>query len=102
MAILNTGSRGANLLAIELDETTTGDVTDSHVRWNRPKGNSRLASPLLAGNRIYMITDTGVANCVDADTGEEVWKDRVGGTHVASPIFDMSALPGCNLVKNSS
>lgn len=85
-AILNTGSRGANLMAVELNKTTTGDVTDSHVKWNRTKGNSRLASPLLVGERIYMITDTGVANCVDANSGEEVWKGRVGGTHVASPL----------------
>ena len=73
-------------MAVDLDKTTKGDVTESHVRWNRPKGNSRLASPLLIDNRIFMITDTGVANCVDADTGEEIWKDRVGGTHVSSPI----------------
>ena len=85
-AILNTGSRGANLMAVELNETTKGDVTDSHIKWNRDKANSRLAAPLLIEDRIYMITDTGVANCVDADTGKEVWKDRVGGTHVASPI----------------
>ena len=85
-AILNTGSRGANLMAVELNETTKGDVTETHVKWNREKGNSRLAAPLLIENRIYMITDTGVANCVDADTGEEIWKDRIGGTHVASPI----------------
>lgn len=86
MAILNTGSRGANLLAVELNDTTKGDVTETHVKWNRPKGNSRLAAPLLVENRIYMITDTGVANCVDADSGKEIWKGRIGGTHVTSPI----------------
>lgn len=85
-AILNTGSRGANLLAVRLDKSTTGDVTDSHVDWNRTKGNSRLASPLLIDNRVYMITDSGVAICVDASNGEEVWKGRVGGTHVTSPV----------------
>ena len=85
-AIVNTGSRGANLLAIKLDDTTKGDITDSHVSWRREKGNSRLASPLLIGDRVYMVTDTGVVACVNAETGEEVWKDRLGGTHVASPI----------------
>jgi outer membrane protein assembly factor BamB len=24
--------------------------------------------------------------CLDARSGDEVWKDRIGGTHVASPI----------------
>lgn len=86
LAILNTGSRGANLIAVELNESTKGDVTETHVAWDRPKGNSRLAAPLLLNDRVYMITDTGVANCVDANTGEEIWKGRVGGTHVASPI----------------
>ncbi len=85
-AIVNTGSSRANLKAIELDETTVGDITETHVKWDREKGNSRLAAPLLIGNRVFMITDKGVANCVDADTGEEIWKDRVGGTHVASPL----------------
>ena len=95
-AILNTGSRGANLMAVELNETTKGDVTESHVKWNRDKANSRLAAPLLVENRIYMITDTGVANCVDAETGDEVWKDRVGGTHVASPIFANGLIYFCS------
>ena len=85
-AIVNTGSSQANLKAIRLDETTTGDITDTHIEWDREKGNSRLAAPLLIGNRVFMITDKGVANCVDADTSEEIWKDRVGGTHVASPV----------------
>lgn len=85
-AIVNTGSSRANLKAIELNETTTGDITETHIKWDREKGNSRLAAPLLIGNRVFMITDKGVANCVDADTGEEIWKDRVGGTHVASPV----------------
>ena len=83
-------------MAVELNETTKGDVTESHVKWNRDKANSRLAAPLLVENRIYMITDTGVANCVDAETGDEVWKDRVGGTHVASPIFANGLIYFCS------
>lgn len=86
LAIVNTGSRKAQLRAIRLDNTTTGDVTESHEVWRREKGNSRLAAPILVGSRIYMVSDTGVATCVNADNGEEVWKGRLGGTHVASPI----------------
>ena len=85
-AIINTGSRGANLISVTLSESTQGDVTESHVKWNREKGNSRLATPLLVDNRVYMINDTGAATCVSADTGEVIWQGRVGGTHVASPM----------------
>ncbi len=86
IAILHSGSGGRNLFGIQVNESTTGDVTESHVRWNRTQGNSKLAAPILVGGRVYMITDKGVASCVAADTGEEIWKDRVGGTHVSSPI----------------
>jgi len=86
MAILNTGSRSANLLAVRLEESTRGNVDKTHVVWNREKGNSRLAAPLLIDDRVYMINDTGAATCVNAATGDTVWQGRVGGTHVASPI----------------
>lgn len=95
-AILNTGSRGANLLAVTLDESTLGNVDDSHVAWNRERGNSRLATPLLYEGLIYMVTDNGVAICIDAANGEEVWTDRIGGTFVASPIIANGHLYFCN------
>lgn len=85
--ILNTGSRGANLLAVTLNDTTRGDVSQSHVAWNREKGNSRLCFPAMHNGRIYSLTDNGVLTCVDAETGEEKWTGRIGGNFVASPII---------------
>ena len=96
LAILNTGSRGANMMAVELGKETRGDVTETHVRWNREQGNSDLASPLVIGDRVFMITNTGVAVCLNAATGEEIWKDRVGGTFTASPITANGLIYFCN------
>ncbi len=87
LVIINTGDRNAHTVAIEVDQSTKGDVTDTNIRWDRVKGNSRLATPLLIAGRFYMVTDTGVAICLDAKTGEEIWKGRIGGDHVASPIY---------------
>lgn len=85
--ILNTGSRGANLLSVRLNDTTIGDVTDTHVVWNREKGNSRLAFPILHEGKVYSLTDNGVLSCIDATTGAEIWTGRIGGNFVASPII---------------
>ena len=85
-AIVNTGSRGSNLMSIRLDDTTRGDVSMSHVVWNRDKGNSDLSAPILVGERIYSVLNNGVVNSVNVKTGEEVWKDRIEGTFTASPI----------------
>ena len=85
--ILNTGSRGANLLAVKLDQSTRGDVTESHVVWDREKGNSRLCFPLLFDDSVYSLTDNGVLSRIDAKTGDEKWTGRIGGNFVASPVI---------------
>ena len=84
--IINTGSRNANLLRLRMDSSTRGNVTKSHELWNRPTGNSELPFPVLHGDRIYFVTDNGVATCIDALAGEEIWKKRIGGDYTASPI----------------
>ena len=86
LVILNTGSRGANLVAVRLDESTRGDITDSHVVWDRPRGNSRLPFPVLVEDRVVWISDTGVAAAVDAASGGELWSTRIGGNYMASPL----------------
>ena len=90
-AIINTGSRGSNLLSVRLDDSTRGDVTESHVVWNRDKGNSDLSAPVLIGERIFSIQNNGVITCVNARTGEEVWKDRV---ELDLNEFSVAALKG--------
>ncbi len=87
LAVINTGSRRAHLVAVKLDGTTTGDVTESHVVWNRTKGNPRFAKPIYRDGLIFQITDIGVASCIDAASGEELWKDRVPGDYRSSPIL---------------
>jgi outer membrane protein assembly factor BamB len=87
LAVINTGSRGAQLIAIRLDNTTRGDVTDSHVVWARDKGNPRFAKPVYDRGLLFQITDIGIASCIDAATGEELWKERVPGDYRSSPIL---------------
>jgi len=95
-AIINTGSRGANMIAVKLDESTLGNVDKTHITWNRERGNSRLSTPVLYKKRIYMIADNGVATCLNADDGEVVWTGRVGGNFVASPIVANDLIYFCS------
>jgi outer membrane protein assembly factor BamB len=76
------GFNTASLLAI--DPTGRGDVTDSHVRWTIDRGIPKTPSILALGNELYLVDDGGVASCVDAITGQEHWKKRLGGKYSAS------------------
>ncbi len=80
-----TGFGSTQLWAMRPDGT--GDVTESAVVWKEPKRISQKPSPLLIGERLYVLGDGGILTCFDALTGEVVWSGRVGGNYSASPIF---------------
>jgi hypothetical protein len=64
-----------------------GDVTETHVAWTARRSAPLTPSPLLIGDELYLVTDTGIASCLDAKTGKEHWRRRLGGYHPASPVY---------------
>jgi outer membrane protein assembly factor BamB len=64
-----------------------GLLTDANVAWKVRRGVSNKPSILLVGDLIFMIGDTGIASCIDAKTGEQVWQQRVGGEYSSSPVY---------------
>lgn len=64
-----------------------GLITGTHVAWKVRRGVPNKPSILLVDGLIYMIGDTGIASCVDARTGDQVWQQRIGGEYSASPVY---------------
>jgi outer membrane protein assembly factor BamB len=85
MVFICTGFQQPSLLAVRLDGR--GDVTKSHIAWTLKRGVSLTPSPLLVGDELYMVSDNGIASCIDAKTGAPYWQIRLGGNHSASPIY---------------
>jgi len=85
LVFICTGFQQPSLLAVRLDGR--GDVTKSHIAWTLKRGVSLTPSPLLVGDELYMVSDNGVASCIDAKTGSPYWQVRLGGNHSASPIY---------------
>jgi len=85
LVFICTGFQEPSLMAVRVDGR--GDVTKKHVAWSLKRGAPLTPSPLLVGGELYMITDNGIATCVDAATGKEHWKARIGGNHSASPVY---------------
>src|SRR3989440_12160435 len=65
----------------------SGVVTDTNVVWKVKKNVPCKPSVLLVGDLIFMIDDNGIASCVDAKSGEDVWRTRVGGNYSAAPLY---------------
>jgi outer membrane protein assembly factor BamB len=64
-----------------------GDLTESAVAWKIAKGMPQKPSLLLIGDLLYLVNDKGVAHCIEAKTGQIVWKQSLGGEFSASPIY---------------
>ena len=48
--------------------------------------HSKEALPILHEGLLYLCSDSGIATCLDAATGKEIWKARLGGNYSAALI----------------
>jgi hypothetical protein len=55
-----------------------GDVTQSHLVWSG-RNTSYIPTPIYHEGRLYFVNDAGFATCLNAKTGELIYKERVPG-----------------------
>lgn len=64
-----------------------GDLT-SEIVWREKSAIPEVPSPLLYGNRLYLVRNGGILSCLDALSGKLLYRRRVGtpGPYYASPV----------------
>jgi outer membrane protein assembly factor BamB len=85
LVYIATGFQTPTLIAVRPDGR--GDVSRTHLAWTITRGAPYTPSPLLIGNDLYYVSDTGVLSLADATSGTVVWQQRLGGNYSASPVF---------------
>jgi outer membrane protein assembly factor BamB len=85
LVFIATGFQQPSLIAVRPDGT--GDVTKTHIAWTLTRGAPLTPSPLLVGDELYVVSDNGIASCLDAASGTPRWQVRLGGTYSSSPLF---------------
>jgi outer membrane protein assembly factor BamB len=64
----------------------SGDLKESNLVWEQRKGMPKVPSMIYVKPHLFAITDSGIATCMKADTGELVWQQRLAGNFSASPV----------------
>ncbi|MDB4772904.1 MAG: PQQ-binding-like beta-propeller repeat protein [Verrucomicrobiales bacterium] len=72
---------------LAIDPNGTGNVTDTHITWRTNRGAAYVPSPIVSGNHLLVVADSGVAICFDAKTGDRHWRERLDGGHSPSPVL---------------
>ncbi len=70
-------SKTAELLAVNPDGT--GDITETHVLWRHEGPILQLLTPIIKDGLIYTIDSRNIMHCIDAQTGEIIWEQRLRG-----------------------
>jgi len=85
LVFICSGYDSPTLFAVKPDGL--GDVTESHVVWTLRRAAPLNPSPLLVDDALYIVSDNGIASCLEAKTGKIRWQQRLNGEFSASPLY---------------
>ena len=74
---------------------TPGTTSNEYVVWMQPRVAGYTPSAIVHAGKAYLVHDTGILTVLDAKTGKQIYKVRVGGgghTFSASPVATASRL----------
>ena len=94
---VGTGSQGdANRPFLAVKPGASGDISlkpgetsNQFIAWSHPRASGYTPSAIVHNGRAFIVHDTGILTVLDAKTGQQIYKVRVGGggqTFSASPV----------------
>lgn len=89
-----TSGHNGKLLAVK--PNGAGMLSKDVIAWKAEKGVPTRPSVLLDGELLYMVSDNGIASCLNAATGEVQWSERLDGEFSASPVLAGKHIYCCN------
>jgi len=66
------------------------------LSWRFAKQAPSTSSPLVVGDELYLVSDKGIATCLNAKTGDVHWTERLEGNYSASPLFADDKIMFCS------
>ena len=73
--IITPYARGRSLTSIR--RGGRGDVSDSHQAWVANDAAPDVPTPVVHDGRVYLCGDRGDVNCLDLESGEQIWTERL-------------------------
>jgi len=84
LLFMTAGYPDHHILAIRPDGR--GNVTETHIAWRTTENTSYVPSPIVMGDYFFVVADNGIASCYQANTGQRLWKERIGRRYSASLV----------------
>jgi outer membrane protein assembly factor BamB len=78
------GYRSGPYMALRAGQRT--ELSKDKLLWHVETGAPYTSSLVYDNGLLFMATEMGIVTCLDAKTGERVWRERLGGIYSASPV----------------
>ncbi len=72
---------------VAIDATGTGDVTKTHELWRAEEMGAGFPSPIYHDGRLYVVDNSANLFALDAKTGKQLFKHKLGTVGKASPVW---------------
>jgi outer membrane protein assembly factor BamB len=66
-----------------------GTASSANIAWSKPRGGPYMPTPLVYGDIFYTCSNQGVVTAYNADNGERIYQERLGGkggAFTSSPV----------------
>ncbi len=80
-----TNAHGSQAPIYAVRPSATGEITlvgeatsNDQIAWASLRGGAYMQTPIVVGNELFVCRDNGALTCLDASTGREIWKERLG------------------------
>jgi outer membrane protein assembly factor BamB len=90
VVVATCGSGGVGKYMVAVDPTGSGDVSETHVVWERTITDKLpyVPTPVVLGPHLFLWTDQGIVVCADMKSGATISQKRVaGGNYTSSPLI---------------
>jgi len=87
LVIFSTGFGGQSVRLIAVKPEGTGNITESGFVWQTDVDVPGINTPVAHNGLIYMIQEKGQLTCLEAATGNVVYKEKLKGEFYSSPII---------------
>ncbi len=69
--------------ALSLPKLDTGGEP---LAWSRPIPDEKSSTPVVVDGLLFLVTESGMAYCLESDTGQILWKKRLKGKYFSSVV----------------
>lgn len=67
------------------------------VQWKSDSNMPQKPSLLVVDKLVYAVNDKGILTCLDSESGETVYRQRIGGNFAASPLYANQKIYLCDM-----